>query len=86
MLVVSNSSSICSYSETLLAKPGLAHGKSCMEAEMLFDLTLLFPDKQVEEGTAMQTFLQRGPQEYHWDQVSHFTWGYSVNITGGGKG
>ena len=49
-----------------------------MEAETLFDLTLLSSAQRVEEGTAMQTFLQRGPQEYHWDQVSHFTWGYSA--------
>jgi len=30
----------------------------------------------VEEETAMQTFLQGGPQAYHWDQVSHCSWGY----------
>lgn len=45
-----------------------------MEAEKLFDLALLSSAQRVEEGTSMQTFLQ----EYHRDQVAHFTWGYSA--------
>lgn len=82
MPVVSASSSICSCSEMLLAQTGyatcprLAPGESSVEAEMLCDFRLLFSAQRVEEGTAMQTFLQHSPQEKHWDRVSHFTQGY----------
>lgn len=48
-----------------------------MDAEILFDLTLLSSAQRVEEGEATQTCLQHGPQD-HWGQVSHFTRGSSA--------